>query len=98
MKNTFHHISEVGFIVHKRHSRNIKDIRSINLRGIYLIVQGSNSKEQLELFYNDVTQALQETPTHYTILTDEFNAKIGEQLDDSETSMGKYGYGEQNER
>lgn len=104
----------VGFIIHRKHTQNIIKIDSISPRIIYLVLKintryslkiiqtyaptTTHSDEETENFYEDLETALHATPTYYTILTGDFNAKMGFKQDHAETAMGKYGYGERNER
>lgn len=50
------------------------------------------------VFYEDVSRAMQESPTKYNILIGDFNAKLGSKEDGSEFALGHYGYGERNDR
>lgn len=104
----------VGFIVHKRHLANIKDIKSISSRVIYLVIKlntryslkiiqayaptSDSDEEDIEVFYEDLNTALHDSPTHYTIMMGDFNAKLGRKQDEAESSLGDHGYGERNER
>jgi hypothetical protein len=59
----------------------------------------SSSEEDIEAFYNDIEEALSKTDKKdITILTGDWNAKIGNDNTDWKSVMGKYGYGDRNER
>ena len=57
-----------------------------------------HADREVEDFYDDITLALNDTKTHYNILIGDFNAKMGKRTDDTETSLGKFGLGNRNER
>ena len=59
----------------------------------------SSSVEDIEAFYNDIEEALTKTDKKdIIILTGDWNAKIGSNNTDWKSVMGKYGYGDRNER
>ena len=59
----------------------------------------SSSEEDIEAFYNDIEEALTKTDKKdIIILTGDWNAKIGNDNTDWKSVMGKYGYGDRNER
>jgi hypothetical protein len=59
----------------------------------------SSSEEDIEAFYNDVEEAIAKTDKKdVIILTGDWNAKVGSDNKDWESVMGKYGYGDRNER
>jgi hypothetical protein len=59
----------------------------------------SSSEEVIEAFYNDIEEALTKTDKKdILILTEDWNAKIGNVNTDWKSVMGKYGYGDKNER
>jgi hypothetical protein len=59
----------------------------------------ASSDEEIEAFYSTIEEALRETgKKDVIILTGDWNAKIGEDNTDWEAVMGKYGYGDRNER
>jgi hypothetical protein len=59
----------------------------------------SSSEEDIEAFYNDIEEALTKTDKKdILILTGDWNAKIGNDNTDWKSVMGKYGYGDRNER
>lgn len=104
----------VGFIIHRKHTKYIKEINTISPRVIYLTLQlstrysikiiqayaptSTSEEEEIEVFYDNLNEALNVCPSHYTLLIGDLNAKIGKKLDKSENPLGKYGYGERNER
>jgi hypothetical protein len=59
----------------------------------------SSSEEDIEAFYNDIDDTLSKTDKKdIIILTGDWNAKIGCDNTDWKSVMGKYGYGDRNER
>ena len=59
----------------------------------------SSSEEDIVAFYNDIEEALTKTDKKdIIILTGDWNAKIGSNNTDWKSVMGKYGYGDRNER
>jgi exonuclease III len=59
----------------------------------------SSSEEDIEAFYNDIKVVLAQTDRKdLIILTGDWNAKIGNDNSDWKSVMGKYGYGDSNER
>lgn len=119
--HTFHYIGQtdaseggVGFIVHRKHTQNIIEIKSISTRVIYLTLKlntrysmkviqayaptSTSEEEEIEVFYDNLNEAFRVCPAHYTLLIGDFNAKLGRRQDESENPLGNYGYGERNER
>lgn len=104
----------VGFLIHKRHVQNIVEIEGISPRVLCLILRLNDrynlkiiqvyaptstcSDEEIDAFYDDVDSALSRRSSHYTLLMGDFNAKLGLRNDDTEASMGPYGFGVRNER
>jgi len=104
----------VGFMVHKKHIKDIVKIESICSRVIYLILKlnkrytikiiqvyaptTDHNDEEIENFYEDIYRAMQQDKTHYTLLMGDFNAKLGHREDEAETAVGPFGYGERNNR
>lgn len=104
----------VGFIIHRKHTQQIMEIGSISTRVIYLtmrlnarykmkIIQAyaptsASEADELEVFYDNLSEALDRCPTYYTLLIGDFNAKLGRRQDESENPIGNFGYGERNER
>ena len=59
----------------------------------------SSSDEDVEAFYSDIENAIAKTgKKDVIILTGDWNAKVGHDNTDWTTVMGKYGYGDRNER
>ena len=59
----------------------------------------SSSEEDIDAFYIDIDGALTKTDKQdIFILTGDWNAKIGNDNTDWKSAMGKYGYGDRNER
>ena len=104
----------VGFFIHRKHEENIIQIKNVSTRVAFLTVKLSeryflkvvqvyaptsdHADREVEDFYDDITLALNDTKTHYNILIGDFNAKMGKRTDDTETSLGKFGLGNRNER
>lgn len=104
----------VGFLVHRKHVSSIVQFQHITNRVMYLIYKlnsryalkiiqvyaptSSHTDSEMEDFYEDVNTALCTTPTHYTLMIGDLNAKLGQRQDEAETSMGYHGYGIRNER
>lgn len=104
----------VGFILHRQLVERIIEIKSVSARIIYLslklnsrykmkIIQAyaptsASEEDEIETFYDELGEALRTRPAHYTLLTGDFNAKLGRKQEESENPLGKYGYGERNER
>ena len=58
-----------------------------------------SSEEDIEAFYRDIDEALSKTDKKdIIILTGDWNAKIGNDNRDWKPVMGRYGYGDRNER
>ena len=58
-----------------------------------------SSEEDIEAFYSDIEDTLAKTGKHdVIILTGDWNAKVGDDNTDWKCAMGKYGYGDRNER
>ena len=59
----------------------------------------ASSEDEIEAFYNDIEEILTKTDKKdIIIMTGDWNAKIGSENADWESVMGKYGYGDRNER
>lgn len=58
-----------------------------------------SSEEDIEAFYNSTENALAKSPKKdIVILTGDWNAKVGSDNTDWKLVMGKYGFGDRNER
>ena len=105
--------SGVGFIVSKKFKENVIEFESISDRVARIVIQitrryrmqivqvyaptSSYSDEEVESFYEDLSQAYEKGKCHIKIVMGDFNARIGERQQ-SEISVGKFGFGERNER
>lgn len=58
----------------------------------------THDDEEVEAFYEDISEAMEENRAHYRILAGDFNAKLGKREDVAETSIRNYGYDQRNER
>lgn len=103
----------VGILVQKQ-TRHIMEARNISPGVMYLtlminqkyshkIIQAyapttKYTEDEVENFYEDIITALQNRKTHYTILSGNFNAKIGSQQGKAETAIGHHGLENRNER
>ena len=59
----------------------------------------SSSDEDIESFYSDIEDALTQTDKKdIIIVTGDWNAKVGQDNTDWTSVMGKYGFGDRNER
>ena len=75
------------------------DATPFKISVIHVYTPTSSSSEDVEAFYNDIEEALTKTDKKdILILTGEWNAKIGNDNTDWKSVMGKYGYGDRNER
>lgn len=88
---------------------NILSLKKISTRVICLVLRlntrycikiiqtyapiSSHTDEEVELFYDDIRDALSGQKTHYTILCGDFNAKMGIRLNDTEFALGNHGLG-----
>ncbi|XP_072014740.1 craniofacial development protein 2-like [Amphiura filiformis] len=52
----------------------------------------------VEIFYEDVSKAIEANKGKYTTVMGDFNAKVGECQPDEEAIIGKFGYGQRNKR
>ncbi|XP_030747131.1 craniofacial development protein 2-like [Sitophilus oryzae] len=107
-------IRGVGILVHKKYKDMIVDVKNISPRVICLTIKlnkkysvkviqayaptTESTDDELENFYEDVSTALQNGKTHYTMLIGDFNAKVGSKQDEAETSVSYHGLGSRNER
>lgn len=58
----------------------------------------SHADEEVEIFYEHISSALNETNTHFTILCGDFNAKLDLKSNESETSLRNFRSEGRNER
>lgn len=108
------HEHGVGLLIHKRLTDNIKCITSVSDRVIYVVLQitnritikviqvyaptGTALDLEVENFYEDISKSIHENKSTYTIVTGDLNAKVGADRDDTQTFIGKFGYGSRNSR
>ena len=58
-----------------------------------------SSDEEIERFYEDLEKVLNELPNKdIKVIVGDWNAKVGTDNSGWETVMGRYGYGDQNDR
>lgn len=107
-------VGGTGFLIHKRHRTNIVSLKKISTRVICLVLKfntrynikiiqtyaptSNHTDEEVEVFYDDIRDALSGQKTHYTILCGDFNAKMGKRLNDAEFSLGSHGLEGRNDR
>lgn len=107
-------VGGVGLLIHKRHVQNLVQISSVSPRVCFAILKlnqrynikiiqayaptSQHTDEDVENFYDEVTQAMSTFPTYFTVLAGDFNAKLGKKQTEEETSLGCHGIGERNER
>ncbi|CAF2102429.1 unnamed protein product [Rotaria magnacalcarata] len=59
----------------------------------------ASSEDEIEIFYDNIEKALAQTPKKdIVIITGDWNAKVGTDNTNWKSVMGKYGYGDRNER
>ena len=103
----------VGFLINNDIADNVVKFDSTSDRIAWVVVKLCNryslkviqvyaptsqsSEEELESFYEDITRVLEEEKTQYTLIIGDFNAKVGRNAA-GESSVGKFGVGERNER
>lgn len=56
----------------------------------------TSREEEIDVFYDNLNEAIGMLPAYYALLICDFNGKIGRRQDKSETLLAKYGYGERN--
>ena len=77
-------------------------ILKLNSRHNLKIIQAyaptsDHSEDEMEIFYDDITKALNQVTTHFTIICGDFNAKMGRKSDPTEIALGKFGSEGRNE-
>ena len=106
-------ISGVGFLVNNKIAGNVMSFDSISDRIAWIKVRltkrqtlkiiqvyaptSSSSEQEIEEFYDDLSKIIEENKTNYTMIIGDFNAKVGVARN-SESSVGKHGIGQRNER
>lgn len=104
----------VGFMIHRDMNHEITNYVGISDRMAYITIRISNNRslkiiqvyaptsthddEEIEKFYEKLTDCLNKNPTTYTVVIGDLNAKIGKRQEENENSVGKFGVGERNER
>lgn len=83
--------NRVGYITVK-----INEKSSIKLIQVYAPTSTSGN-EDIDNFYDDISEAIEDCPIKTTIIMGDFNAKLGTKQD-SESKIGSCGYGSRNER
>ncbi|CAF1081345.1 unnamed protein product [Adineta ricciae] len=108
------HTRGVGFLLSKQAKKALIGYNPINSRIITARFNASpfkmtvmhvyaptstSSEEDIEAFYSDIDEVLSKTDKKdVIILTGDWNAKIGSDNSDWKPVMGRYGYGDRNER
>nr|XP_037868983.1 craniofacial development protein 2-like [Bombyx mori] len=103
----------VGFIVHKSLINNIVAIESVSSRVVYLVLKiskryslkivqvyapsTSHPDDEVEATYEDISRAIRDSQSHFTVVMGDFNAKLGRRGDD-ELKVGPFGFGQRNPR
>lgn len=104
----------MGFMVNRKLKSRITEVNSLSDRVIYIKLKLSNmyelkiiqvhspttdhSDEEVENFYDDISNILDNIKTRYTLLMGDFNGRVGMKLSDTEISIGQYGLGIRNKR
>ena len=96
----------VGFLIHSKIKDFIIEVKIYSNRIILLRLQLAGKEEiciiqvyaptsdhdddEVEQFYEDITKALEERKSSYTIVMGDFNAKVGKQQEGEENILGKF--------
>ncbi|XP_044760798.1 craniofacial development protein 2-like [Coccinella septempunctata] len=107
-------VEGVGFFINKEIVRNLRMVQPVSTRVVYAILRINNrydvkviqvyapttdhTDEEVEILYDDLGAALSNNPSHFTIVCGDFNAKIGTNMDPSETALGNFGSPGRNDR
>ncbi|XP_045460954.1 uncharacterized protein LOC123671253 [Harmonia axyridis] len=107
-------VGGTGFLIHKRHRTSILSLKKFSTRVICLVLKlntrynikiiqvyaptSDHTDEEVDLFYDDIKNALSDQQAHYSILCGDFNAKMGTRSDVAEFSLGNYGLEGRNDR
>jgi len=113
-KNRNHQMGGVGLLVNKSIKSRVTKYCAISSRVIYIILKlnhrydmqiiniyaptSSANDEEVNQVYEDVTKARSMERASFTIVTGDFNAKIGKKEPDDPKYVGDYGLGERNNR
>ncbi len=103
----------VGLLINKNLAGSIVEFFSINERVVGIIIRlnkryklkvlqdyaptSTHSYEEVDLFYEDVEEAMKKHNTHFSIVMGDFNAKI-EMKNYGESAVGHFGTGTRNGR
>lgn len=109
-----HHIGGVAFIINKKIKHLVTKYHAVSNRVIYIMIKISNrytlqiihgyaptssaEDEEADQFYEDITNARKLEKAYYTVITGDFNAKIGRKKDGDTEHTGNFGLGERNSR
>lgn len=104
----------MGFIVNKNIEHLISKYYAISERVIYLIIRLNKrynlqlihcyapttkaGDEAVEQLYEDIIRARNLENTYFTIITGDFNSKLGERYPDDDQYIGDFGLGKRNHR
>lgn len=104
----------VGLFINKKWTKHITHTQSVSVRVVYVCLKLNNkyslkiiqayaptstyTNEEVEEFYEDISRAIEENRTQYTMVIGDFNAKLGKREDEAEIAVGPYGFDERNER
>lgn len=107
-------IGGVALIVNRKIKHEVVKYHAISNRVIYLVLKLNNKyqvqvihcyaptssadDESIEQLYEDITSAKNMEKTYYTIITGDFNAKIGKRHPQDTEYVGNFGLGTRNER
>jgi len=108
------HVKGVGFLLSKRAQSALLSYKAINARIITARFSGApfnlavvqvyaptadSTDEEIEEFYDGLEKVLDDLPKKdIKIITGDWNAKVGSDNSGWEKVMGRYGYGDQNDR
>ena len=105
--------SGVGFLINREIAGNVVKFSSVSDRVAWIVIRlckrytlkviqiyaptSQSSDDEIESFYDDITQVMDQEKTKYTLLMGDFNAKVGKNMA-GESCVGKFGVGERNDR
>ncbi|XP_050306277.1 craniofacial development protein 2-like [Anthonomus grandis grandis] len=108
------HIGGTAIMIHKSIKRLVTKMKSISSRVIYIVLKiskrysvqiiqeyaptSSAPDDEVERFYDDISQALTIETAHYKYIIGDFNAKLGVPAGNENQYVGKFGLGCTNER
>ncbi|XP_072375853.1 uncharacterized protein [Diabrotica undecimpunctata] len=102
-------VGGVGFFINKQLAGNLKTVQSVSTRVTYAtfkkktryylkVIQAyapttEYTDEEIEVFYDDLSTAITNDRTHFTVICGDFNAKIGTKTGTSRkiTALGNFG-------